>query len=89
MIQYTQDRLSITLPVRFSPVIFKLMDSQAWREEQYKAEFVRQAVVEALMKRGIQIPEKMTWQKELEQQAAARKAQEEIEKYNDVFPPLD
>ena len=63
--KYAEERLSITLPVRFSEPIYKLVKDQAWTDRKYYGEWVRQAVIEALVHRGAPVPEEITHTKGL------------------------
>ncbi|OGV59053.1 MAG: hypothetical protein A2283_03680 [Lentisphaerae bacterium RIFOXYA12_FULL_48_11] len=86
--RYERDRLSITLPVRMSPTIYKLLENQSWEERKSSAEIVRECVVAGLKRRGITIPERMDCWTALELKAEQIKA-EQAKIDTSLFPPLE
>ena len=86
MSKYEQDRVSKTLSVRFTPSIYKLVDRLSWTELKSSAQIVREAVIEALKRKGIEIPEPMNGFKEVEMLAEQRKAAEQGNNENTPAP---
>ncbi len=84
-------RLNVILPVRFSEEVFRLLESQVWQEKiSSDAEFVRRAVVDALIRRGVEVkvPEPLNVWQELERKAEQIKANEQTKIDESLFPPL-
>jgi len=85
---YEENKLAVVLPVRITKDLSRLIDRQSWAEFKSSAQIVREAVVESLQRKGVKIPDKMTWQKKLEMQAEQRQSDAQATVDNSMFPPL-
>lgn len=88
MTRYAENRLSVTLPVRINPVLYKLLEQQAYREVVCNAGLVRIAITEYLKGKGIQIPKPMDGWQELAKREELRKALEGEKKAFSQLPPI-
>jgi len=79
MTQYSENKLSVRLPVRMNPAIYRLLENLSWEERTSTAALCRTGVVMLLQSKGIKIPEPMNGWKKLDIETERRKAEEKAQ----------